>query len=203
VMEDHLRRLRNGSLDEMLTSQPGAPALQLETALELTVARLGADYTPPRFLECYREFMRGLEWTDKSSMEELGGRYHYALHAWFLPFLRRHEYVLENYLVNYAFRTLFPYRRKQPDQRMVIDSSQGSMRHAFLLLGVHYAIIRTLLIGMAALHKEELSMDHAVRLVQSYSKAFLHSGTFEALASEFLDRNAGELTRKIAVLIMD
>ena len=203
VMEDHLRKLRDGSLDEILTSQPGAPALQLETVLELIVARLGSDYTSPRFLECYREFMLGLAWTSQSSMEELGARYHAALHEWFLPFIGRHEYLLENYLINYVFRTLFPYRRKQPDQNFITDSGRESTKNAFLLLAVHYAIIRAVLIGMAALHKDKLSVDHAVQLVQSYSKAFLHSGTFETTAREFLDKNTEDLTRRIAVLVMD
>ncbi|HYA16532.1 MAG TPA: flagellin lysine-N-methylase [Bryobacteraceae bacterium] len=203
VMEDHLRCLRTGALDELLLSQKGNPALQLETALELIVARLGADYTSPRFIECYREFMLGLEWNAKSSMEELAERYQGALRTWFLPFVREHEHVLENYLINYMFRTLFPYRKKRPDQRFAIDSSRESMKNAYLLLATHYAIIRALLIGLAARHREQFGPGQAVKLVQSYSKAFLHSGTFEKTASEFLDRNGEELTRKIAVLVMD
>jgi lysine-N-methylase len=203
VMEDHLRELKDGSLDDLLNSQRGNAILQLETALELIVARLGADYTAQRFLDCYREFMVGLNWTAHSSMEELADRYQHASRTWFLPFVSRHEHVLENYLINYVFRTLFPYRRKLPDQRVAIDSDRESMKLAFLVLGVHYALIRALLIGAAAFHRENLTIDHVVKVIQSYAKAFLHSGTFEGLASELLDKDAGDLTRKVALLIMD
>ena len=112
-------------------------------------------------------------------MEELAERYRAALERWFLPFIRQHEYVLENYLINYIFRTLFPYRTKRPDRQFAIDASRESMRNAFLLMATHYALIRTLLIGLAARHREQFGAGHVVKLVQSYSKGFLHSGTFE------------------------
>ena len=203
LMEDHLRYLRAGVFDGLLASQTGNPELQLETALELVVARLGADYTSPRFIECYREFMTGLGWNEKSTMAELAHRYQTALAHWFLPFVRQHEHVLENYLINYIFRTIFPHRKKRPDRRFELDSSRESMKSAYLLLATHYAIIRTLLIGMAAQHREKFGVEHAVKLVQSYSKAFLHSSNFDNTASEFFGRNGEDLTRRVAVLVMD
>jgi lysine-N-methylase len=203
VLEEFLRSLRQGSFDDALKSLKADPAFQLETVLDLVVARIGTDYTAPRFLECYKEFMHGLAWTPKSSMEELTARYSLSSESYFLSFVRRHEHLLENYLVNYIFRTVFPYRSRLPDQNFAIDSSRESMRHSFVLLAVHYAIIRTLLIGMAALHKDSLHIQHAVKLVQSYSKAFLHSSSFEAAAIEYLEKNVGDPARKVPELVMD
>jgi hypothetical protein len=60
-----------------------------------------------------------------------------------------------------------------------------------------------MLIGMAAQYKNNLSIQHAVKLVQSYSKAFLHCGSFEAAAIEYLEKNVGDPARKIAELVMD
>jgi len=203
VLEDFLRNLRRGSFDGALKSLKADPAFQLETVLDLVVARIGSDYTAPRFLECYKEFMLGLAWTPQTSMEELTARYSLSSRGYFLSFVRRHEHMLENYLVNYIFRTVFPYRSRLPEQKFAIDSSRESIGHSFVLLGVHYAIIRTLLIGMAALYKENLNIEHAVRLVQSYSKAFLHSISFEAAAIEYLEKNVGEPARRVAELVMD
>ena len=154
-------------------------------------------------MKCYRELMQGLEWTDQSTMQELATRYNQAADDYFFPFITRHPHMLENYLVNHMFRTLFPYRRRQPDQSFVFDSGRASMRDAFLLLGTHYAMIRTLLIGAAALHRENLNSDHVVRLVQSYSRAFQHIVSFETLALESLNKKPEHFTRKIAVLVMD
>jgi lysine-N-methylase len=203
IMESHLSSLRQGLFAGIFAGQQAAPAFQLEAVLELIVARIGTDYTSPRFLECYREFMRGLAWTNESTMEELAARYQQASERYFQPFVRSHEHLLENYLINYIFRTYFPYRRKQADRTFAIDSGRESMNNAFLLLVAHYAIVRTVLIGMAALHEDRLGIDHAVKLVQSYSKAFLHSSTFEGVVIEFLGNNIKFPMHKIAALVMD
>ena len=98
-----------------LARQKGDPAFQLETVLELVVTRLESDYAAPRFIECYSDFMRGLAWTPDSTMEELTARYYLSSQTSFLPFARRNEHLLENYsLINYIFRTVFPYRCKLP-----------------------------------------------------------------------------------------
>lgn len=203
ILEDHLRDLRQGLLHDTLAGQKGDPQFQLETVFELVVARIQCDYTAPRFLECFSGFMHGLAWTPQSTMEELTARYRLSSQSFFLPFIRRNEHVLENYLVNYIFRTVFPYRCKLPDQKFAIDSSRESLRNVFLLLAVHYTIVRTLLVGIAALYKDSLKVDHAIKLIQSYSKAFLHSSSFEKAAIEYLHKNIEDPPSKIAVLVMD
>lgn len=203
VLEDYLKSLRQGSFDRVLTDLKADPAFQMETVLDLVVARIGTDYASPRFLECYKDFMQGLVWTPETTMEQLVDRYYLASRNIFLPFAQRHEHLLENYLINYIFRTVFPYRSRLPDQKFAIDVSRESMRHSFVLLSVHYAIIRAMLIGIAALHKDNLSTQHVVKLVQSYSKAFLHSTSFEAAAMEYLEKNVGDPADKVAALVMD
>jgi lysine-N-methylase len=203
VLEDYLGSLRRGSFDRSFAALKADPAFQLETVLELVVARIGSDYTSPRFLECYKELMRGLAWTPATTMEELVSRYCFSSQRFFLPFIRRHEHLLENYLINYIFRTVFPYRSRLPDRKSEIDSSRESMRRSFVILVVHYAIIRTMLIGMAALYKNNLSVHQVVKLVQSYSKAFLHSTSFETAAIAYLEKNVGDPASKVAELVMD
>lgn len=203
VLEDHLSQLRQGSFREALARQEGDAAFQLETVLELVVIRIESDYTAPRFIECYRDFMRGLAWRPDAPTEELAARRSMASRSYLLPFLSRNEHLLENYLINYIFRTIFPYRRKLPDQKFALDSSRESLRNALLLLSIHYTIVRTLLIGMAALYKDKLTMDHAIKLVQSYSKAFLHVSSFENLAVEYLEKAVEDPAGKIAALVMD
>lgn len=203
ILEDHLANWRQGSFDGMLGNLAFAPDAQLEAVLELIVSRIGAEYISPRFLECYREFMRGLGWSGESTMEELAARYHEALESYCLPFIRRHEHLFENYLVNYMFRTLFPYGRKQRDLKVVLDSSGESMRSAYLLLGAHYAIIRAMLIGMAGLHQDNLSMEHVVKLVQSCTKAFQHSNSFSEVVLRCLAKFSDDPARGVAMLVMD
>lgn len=203
VWDAHLRSFKQGSFDRRFEAQKRNPAFQLETVLELIVGRIGSDYTSPRFLECYKDFMVGLDWTPQTTMDELTDRYCRSSETVFLPFVRRHEHLLENYLVNYIFRTVFPYCSRLPDHKFAIDSSRESLLRSFVLLAVHYAIIRAVLIGMAARYKDHLSMQHAVKLVQSYSKAFLHSTAFEATAIAHLEKDAEDAGSRVAKLVMD
>ena len=203
VLENHLKRLGQGSFDQILSNQAPAPAGQLEAVAELIVARFETEFTSPRFLECYGEFMRGLGWTGDSTMEELAGRYHRAQHSYFLPFVRSHEHLFENYLVNYLFRTLFPYGRKQADTKLAIDSSGESMKSAYLLFAAHYAIILTVLIGMAALHEHNLNLNHALKLVQSCTKAFQHSSSYSTVVLQYLARHMNDPMRDVVALVRD
>lgn len=203
IMKSHINALRQGLFQSLFAAPQAAPAFRIETVLKLIVARLEATYTSPRFLDCYREFMEGLAWTNESTMEDLSARHHKASEDHFRPFVRSHEHLLENYLVHYMFRTLFPYRHRQPNRSYAFDSGKESMKNAFLLLAVHYALMRTVLIGMAAFHKDKFGIDHAIKLVQSYSKAFLHNSSFEALAIDLLGKNVEHHTHTVAALVMD
>jgi lysine-N-methylase len=136
-------------------------------------------------------------------MEEIVGRYRGAFLTFLSPFVRSNEHVLENYLVNYAFRTLFPFGHKKPDQKLVIDAEGASVWNEYTLLVTHYAIIRTVLVGMAGLHRNALSIDHVVRLIQSYTKAFQHSGTFASTVFELLKEKGMKDSRVTASLLTD
>jgi lysine-N-methylase len=196
-------------LEEQLRSEvpeeraKAMPAVQLETILELIVARIGTGYTSPRFLECYSEFMQGLQWTAESSMDELVTRYRLAARTHFEPFETRHPWVFENYLINYVFRTLFPYGRRSPDRRTVTDFSEGSVKDSFLLMVTHYAIIRTILIGMSGLHGDGLNLAHVVKLVQSCTRTFQHSSLIAADMLRFIHAQPQSLSGNITLLLAD
>ena len=108
ILEAYRDGVQRNLFDEALDNHVAQPAPQLEMILELVVARIGSDFTSPRFLDCYREFMQGIEWTAESSMDSIGRNYAAAFTQNYAPFLIRHEHMLEHYLVNYVHRTLFP-----------------------------------------------------------------------------------------------
>jgi lysine-N-methylase len=158
---------------------PGAnpnPAAQVEILSDLLVARLTSDPCPRRFLECYQEFISGLQWTGKSAMAEIGDRYTEARSRYYAPFMSRHEHILENYLVSYVHRTLFPLGVR----------SSATSSSPYVLLVAHYALVKGLLIGMAGFHQSGFDAGHVVKLIQSCSKTFEHSVDFPGRAVEIL-----------------
>jgi lysine-N-methylase len=201
ILEEHLQTLRRGAFEGIVGSREEAMSLQFETALELIIGRISAEYTAPRFLECYADFMRGLGWTNESTMPELLARYRFASQNYLQPFLDRHGYFFENWALNHVFRSLFPYGAKRPDQTMTIDARAESVRDSFALMAGHYAIMRTVLIGMSALYGQDLTMGHALKVVQSATKAFQHSRSFAVQMLQYFANQPGDRMRNLAALL--
>ena len=164
--------------DEAANTHVPQPAKQLELVLELIVGRISSDFTAPPLLACYQKFMQAMEWTVESSMDDIGRRYAAAHAQYFEPFLSRHGHMLEHYLVSYVHRTLFPLGPQESTRGLSIHHIANTIRDQYLLMMAHYAIIQTLLIGMAAWHKDEFGTKEAILVIQSYTKAFEHSPSF-------------------------
>jgi len=177
------------------------PAAQLEMVLELIVGRISSDFTAPRLLACYQKFMEAMEWTVESGMDDIGRRYASAYAEYFEPFLRQHQHVLEHYLVSYVHRTLFPLGPQESTRGLAVHHIAHSISDQCLVMMVHYAIIQTLLIGMAAFHKEEFGTGHAILVIQSFTKAFEHSPSFPERALKILAGKSVKSCAAFATLI--
>jgi len=186
---------------EALLAHSARPTVQLELVLDLIVARITTDFTHPRFLACYQEFKEGIDWTSQSTMEEIGQRYAAAHAGHYAPFLSANEHMLEHYVVNYVYRTLFPLGPQETKRGPGAHHVEQSIRENGLLMLVHYAMIQTLLIGMAAFHKEEMSPAHAIRAIQSFAKAFDHSVSFPAQALRILGAAGMDTCVKLALTV--
>jgi len=200
-LEGYRDAVTRGLFDQSLGRLRARPAVQLEIVVELIVGRIGSDYTNPRFLECYKEFMLGLDWTAQSTMEDIGTRYAAAHSRYYAPFMSRHEYMLEHYLVNYVHGSLFPFGPQESTQNLGVPQVVNSVSKQYMLMAAYYAIIKTVLIGMAGVHQKEFSTAHVIKLVQSCAKTFEHSVAFPARAFEILSSHGIENCVSMAMLI--
>jgi lysine-N-methylase len=172
-----------------------------EMVLELIVGRIGSDFTPPRFLACYREFMQGMDWTAQSSMADLARRYKSIYSQHYMPFMSEHEYMLEHYLVSYVHRTLFPLGPQESTRELSVHNAANSIREQCLLLMIHYGIIQTMLVGMAGFHQAAFGTGHVIQLIQSFSKTFEHSLPFPKRALEILAEHGVSSGAGLAILL--
>ncbi len=147
--------------------------------------------------------MQGIGWGPEQSMEELASRCAEAELRWYAPFMSNHEFMLDNFLLNYLSRTLFPYGHREIDDRLRIDYVENAVRRQYLLLAVHYATMRTLLIGIAAFHGAGFGTDQVVKLVQAYSKAFQHSTAYPEKALQILSDKGIETADQAVVLYQE
>ena len=145
--------------------------------------------------------MQGIEWTTKSSMDDIGRQHAEAFSRHYAPFMNRHEYMLENYLVNYVHRTLFPLAPQESNRELGAHHGSDSIRDQCLRLMVHYAIVQTVLIGLAGFHKAQFAPDHVIKVIQSFTKAFEHSLTFPERTLQILAEKGVETCAGLAMLI--
>jgi lysine-N-methylase len=126
----------------------------LQFTHEVLAERLAEPPVPQRFLECVAEYRQGIVSLaeDPSAERFLKG------------FMAMHPYLMENYIANHIFKYSYPFGRNPED----------SPAEANLYLSALTTLIQTMLLGVAAHHGEAFNMDHAIKLIQSLSRAIEH-----------------------------
>jgi lysine-N-methylase len=162
----HLLRefTEQGTLRSAMDGMPAQTALQLKVVMEMTTQYLqitDASHLPLR--ECVRDLCDGIGYHAEVPAESCAASYEDAITRFYRPFVDDHSFIMENYLVNYVFRTRFPYG---------VDA-QGHPSDPFteyLKMAVLCALVKGLLIGAAARYQKEFSECHVVKVVQSFAK---------------------------------
>jgi lysine-N-methylase len=105
-----------------------------------------------------------------AGLESCTDHYINAFANYYQPFMERHPYLLENYLINHIFRVVFPFGQ-------VPEKGFEPPQREFLLMCVEFAVLKGLLIGMAGHCRDEFCVDHVVKLAQCLAKTWEHDAT--------------------------
>ncbi|GAE33037.1 flagellin lysine-N-methylase [Halalkalibacter akibai] len=143
---------------------PTSIEIQVNLTKSILEAKLGI--TNERFLKCLEELRVGLNNSEVVGEDtKIIKSYQENFTNFYQPFMEDNEYIIENYLVNYIYKELFPL-------------NQGlEVFKAYSLLTVHFSIIKLILIGVSGYH-EGLSEEIVIRVIQSYSRTIEHNGIF-------------------------
>lgn len=174
---------------EELNMVPNELTIQMELMKEVADQRIFSGVNSKRFLECFSEFLHGIEYIAEAKKEEIGQRYAAAYEQYYQHYMAEHEYIMENYLVNYVFKNLFPFS----GEKHIFDN--------YVMLVVHYAMIKLFLIGMAGFHKEQFAAEHVIKLIQSFSKTVEHNNAFLKKVFALLKTNGFNTMPYMAILI--
>lgn len=196
ILNDYLEMVATGALRNEIESVPGNPAVQLDVVLRLADRRIRAGGNGERFQECFRAFIQGIGYRPDSTTAGYVSHFLEAEAKYYRPFCETNPFIMENYLLNYVFRTLFPFGR-QASAHFTPQNIFGE----FVLLATQFAVIDGLLIGMAGHYREAFGSDHVITLIQSFSKAVEHNPTYLKEMSDFVrGRNLTD-NRGIAILL--
>jgi lysine-N-methylase len=196
LLEEVTADMERGELGAMLSEAAAAPELQLHAMKLLLDHRLQRGQVSDPFLRHVRVFRQALGYDAAASPESAALKYQAAYTEYYQPFLTQHAAMLENYLVNHVFQTLFPFgpeRSRHLERRGIYEN--------FLLLALHYALLNTLLIGQAAYWRRDFSRKHAAELIQSFAKTIGHNRLYQSQALGFLTAANLNDASGVAVLV--
>lgn len=162
---------------------PTDPALRLRVLFKFVSERVQVKKCGTRFIETYWDFVEGIGSLEGAKPGEDVERMRHAEEFYHRPFFEARPYIFENYLLNYMFKTLFPFGRAGSANftpRTIFDD--------FILMATQFAILNGLLIGIAAHFKESFSEEHVVKTIQSFARELDHDPTALDSMVEFMHK---------------
>lgn len=181
VLAEYAEIVATGGLKQELENLASQPAAQLNAVLQLADMRLKAGACGERFRECVMQALDGVGRGSQEPNPDYSGMYLRAEQQYFRPLMEQNPHLLENYLLNYVYRTLFPFGRQSSAHFVPMDISSE-----FLLLCAQYSVVQGLLIGVAGHYREQFDLQQVVKVVQAFSKAVEHNPSFLAEIHSFL-----------------
>lgn len=169
IMDDYLSRLENESFIGSLENLQKNLNFQISLIREIIRARVNSKVTSPKYVDIITDVLEGLELEDKEieeniDIEQTKAKYEEAYLQYYEPFFKNKEYILENYIVNYIFKNLFPY-----DYKTYFES--------YMMLVTHFTLIKLHIIGVAAKRKE-VTEGGVLECIQQLAKVIEHDPLF-------------------------
>lgn len=180
VIQSYNKMIEEGTFKGVLDSIPTDCTVQLQLIKDIIDIRVNRGVLNKIYMECYEHFLKGVNYTQEATKEDISNNYQKAFQEYYKPYMDNHEYILENYLVNYVFERLFPF-------------TDGSIFDAYVMFVLHYAIIKVHLIGMAGYNKG-LSEEMVIKLISTFTKIVDHNTVFlKDIEKQLIEKNYNTL----------
>ena len=177
-----------------LTQSPNQTARRLGLFFHLTASHVQESATSPRFQEVFWQLIEGIGAESASGSTNDLENFVRNQQTFYRPFMERNPSVLENYLINYVFKNLFPFGRTD-----TLRLPFSSFFNEYLLMAAQFAWLETLLIGTSGSHGEKFAAGDVVQVVQAFSRVVEHDpvtsiNMLTAIRQQGLDSLAGVAT---------
>ena len=165
-INQYMDMIEQGLFKEQLDAIPTNHVIQMKLIKHLVTPKTSKGIKSQRFLDCYNEFLQGIGCASEADVEDSFVLYNQSYNQFYQPYMGKNEHIMENYLVNHVFKNLFPFA----GEKQIFDN--------YVMMIVHYAMIKMLLIGMAGFHKEKFGDEQVVKLIQSFGKVIEHDEVY-------------------------
>lgn len=174
---------------EFFASIPTQPAAMLKTLMILIEYRLKTGVAGKRFLECIDQFKQGLRYTSEMPDGVIADNYQEMQSKYYDNYMQQHGHIFENYFVNYVFKTIFPFGPQTRIHGEEIFTVNKTVFTEYMLLALHYSMIKNILVGMAGYFKEQFDEQQVLKLIQSFDKSISHDIPYLQKLLQFLEEN--------------
>ncbi|QPF74180.1 hypothetical protein G8A07_15495 [Roseateles sp. DAIF2] len=177
VMEHYLAPRQLAEVPALLAQLPTAREAQLSMLFDTTRRYLSAHRGRPSFHALIQDVQDGLQLAQDGQVAV--ARLEAALQERWLPLEAAHPQLLKNYLLNDLAKSMFPRR------------GIAEMEREFMDLAVRFALIKFLLLGLAAKRGPDFGVDDVVRVVYVVVRNIEHNTAFMKTVMDDLEaRNA-------------
>ncbi len=169
LLAEYREVIENRWLHVELESVPSNPALKLKVIFQLSDNHIKDPVCGARFRDTFWTFVEGIATPQESVAGDDVQRFLQAEKLYYRPFFEKSPHVLENYLLNYMYQTLFPFSLEGS-----VHFGQQGIFDDYVLMTTQFAWMNGLLVGIAAHYKEDFAEEHVVRTVQAFTRATAH-----------------------------
>lgn len=192
LIQEYQIKLANKQYLESISLIHDNITLQVETALALVKSRKKSDISSVRYLECLDDLMTGLNICEdyQPNIDNVKDVYLFNYKKYYVPFIKEHEYILENYVVNYMFENMFP------------NMATGNVFKDYIKLSSLFAMLKLHFVGISGTYKG-IDLDLAVKIIYTFVRAFEHNLSYKNGMMELMEENGFTSLAHIASLLKD
>lgn len=162
IMKDYMLRLDNDAFVQSLMELQPARTFQLDLVTRLLAKRADMGFGNKKYVALLQSIVEGLHLNQ--SLQEKTLIYQQTYETYYEPFSQEHDYILENYIVNYIFKNLMPY-------------DKSTFQDSYMMLAIHIMLIKLHITGVASV-KHELDVSDAVECIYLIGRTIEHSEQF-------------------------
>jgi lysine-N-methylase len=170
MLDEYRQVITNRWLHAELDAMPSHVSLKLKLIFQLSDHRVRDKSSGKRFQDVFWMFVEGIGSPSESGMQDDAQRFQQAEKNYYRPFFASAPYILENYLLNYMYQTLFPFGREGSPS----FTPQGIFDE-YVLMTTQFAWVNALLIGVAGRYQHAFGEQQVVRTIQAFTRAVEHN----------------------------
>ncbi|MCI1774332.1 MAG: flagellin lysine-N-methylase [Paenibacillus lautus] len=192
LIDEYRSKLGNKNYISSLENIADNLPMQIKTLLELIMLRRKLGISNQRYLDCFESMLKGLDLDRSQEIEirDIEEKYLFNYQEYFVPFFGDHEYIFENYLVNYIFESMFP----KMDTNQIFEQ--------YIKMSVIYAMLKMHFVGISGQDKG-ITIDLAIKLIQSFTRVIDHYPSYLKGLVEIITNHGFDTVAHIAALLKD